>query len=266
MAKNSLSQIRADYTGKKSKQQALQETAEINEKIYDLLYLMFAHNKYSLLIILHGIDTSGKDGAVRHIFSAANPQGLSVYSFKQPTPEEQRHDFLWRCHRHTPESGRTAIFNRSYYEEVTTVAVHPELIEAQHIPSPLMDRENFFSKRFEHINNFEKLLSDKGTAVVKFFFHISKGEQKKRFKDRLQDPTRNWKFSDADIEERKYWDKYMKAFENMIQETDTEHAAWHIIPANHKWYRNYLISKVLLEKLSRLKMSFPKNKHKPSSI
>lgn len=267
MRQKSLFVIDPDSTGKSlSKQQALQDIEDINNKIYDLLYLMFAHNKYSLLIVLHGIDTSGKDGAVRHIFSAANPQGIAVYSFKQPTPEEQRHDFLWRCHRHTPESGRAVIFNRSYYEEVTTVAVHPELIDGQHIPSLLIDPKNFFKKRFEHINNFERLLTDKGTVVVKFFFHISKDEQKKRFKERLQDPTRNWKFSEADIKERKHWDKYMKVFDTMLQQTNTKHAPWHIIPANQKWYRNYLISKILLEQLSRMKMSFPKNKLRPSSI
>ena len=267
MARQTLAEIDSTTTGQfKSKEQADEATKILNTKIYDLLYLMFAHDKFSLLIILHGIDTSGKDGAVRHIFSTANPQGIRVYSFKQPTPEEQRHDFLWRCHLHTPESGRAVIFNRSYYEEVTTVRVHPELLESQRIPSRLLGRKDFFEQRYESINDFEKLLTNKGTVVLKLFLHISKDEQKRRFKDRLRDPKRNWKFSEADITERKFWSNHMKVFNKMLKHTSTDHAPWHVIPADHKWYRDYLISKAMFDSLSELKMSFPKNIRKVSTI
>lgn len=267
MAKFSLSKINPAYTGPfNSKSDAEAETAELTKEMYDLLYLMFAHDKYSLLIILHGIDTSGKDGAVRHIFSSANPQGMRVYSFKRPTPEELRHDFIWRCHKHTPECGLAAIFNRSYYEEVSTVMVHPEYLNAQRIPEEILNRKDFFERRYDRINEFEKLLAERGTVVLKLFLHISKDEQKRRLKDRLQDSKKNWKFSEGDIEERKYWSEYMLAYEKMIQNTDSDHAPWHVIPSDNKWYRNYLISKIIVDNLSRLEMTFPKNKRKVSTI
>lgn len=199
----------------KDKLEALKKTIPLQKKLYDLLYLMFAHNKYSLLIILQGIDTSGKDGTVRHIFAGANPQGIKVFSFKKPTQDEVRHDFLWRCHLHTPESGLAAIFNRSYYEEVTTV-------------------------------------------IVKFFLHISKKEQKLRIDERLKNLSKNWKFSLADVKERKHWNKYMAAFEKMIVATSTKHAPWVVVPADNKWYRDYIVSKTLVDALLKLKMSFPK--------
>lgn len=242
----------------KDKEEAVRKTKILQTELYDLLYLMFAHNRFSLLIILHGIDTAGKDGVVRHIFSGCNPQGMKVFSFKKPTPEEYRHDFLWRCHKHTPESGLAAIFNRSYYEEVTTVMVHPELLENQHIPEDELKREDFFDQRYQRINEFEKLLVQKGTVVVKFFLHISKKEQKKRIDERLQNRSKNWKFSLADIEERKFWNQYHKAFDKMISETSTKQAPWTVVPSDDKWYRDYVVSKTLVEKLSELKMSFPK--------
>jgi len=262
-----LAQIAPSSTGIfVDKEHASKATHEYQKKMYDLLYLMFAHDRHSLLIILQGIDTSGKDGAIRHFFASANPQGVKVFSFKKPTPEELRHDFLWRCHRQTPESGLTAIFNRSYYEEVTTTMVHPELLRDQHLPKEALNRADFFPRRYENINHFEKMLSEKGTIVLKFLLHISKEEQKKRLQDRLRDGTRNWKFSEADVKERRHWNKYMQSFEKMIEGTSTKHAPWHIIPADNKWYRDYLITKKTVEALSLLKMSFPKAKHKISSI
>ena len=267
MAKLALAKIDPTSTHKfKSKVEALKKIQALQQQMYDLLYLMFAHDQHSLLIILQGIDTSGKDGAVRHFFASANPQGIRVFSFKQPTPEELRHDFLWRCHQHTPECGLTAIFNRSYYEEVTTVKVHPELLKAQHIPDELINRDDFFERRYQRINDFEKMLAQKGTVVLKFFLHISKDEQKTRLQDRLHDSKRNWKFSEDDVKERHYWNDYMKVFDQMIQATDTKHAPWHVIPANNKWFRDYLISKITVEALSKLKMSFPKVKHQIPSI
>lgn len=230
----------------------------MQKKLYDLLYLLFANNQHSLLIILHGIDTSGKDGTVRHIFEGANPQGIKVFSFKRPSIEEFRHDFLWRCHRHTPESGLATIFNRSYYEEVTTVMVHPEILKEQHIPEGKCNQPNFFEQRYDRINEFEKMLAQKGTIVVKFFLHISRKEQKIRINERLNNRSKNWKFSIEDVKERKYWDAYKLSFEKMLSATSTICSPWIIVPADNKWYRNYVVSKTLVTVLDKLKMKFPK--------
>lgn len=257
--KKNLKSIDASSMGAfRSKEEGLLALETLKKKLYELLYKMFAHNKHSLLIILHGIDASGKDGAVRHLFECANPQGITVHSFKQPSEEELRHDFLWRCHRVAPEAGRSAIFNRSYYEEVSTVVVHPEMLDRQHIPQELMRRSDFFERRFKRINEFEKMLTQQGTAVLKFFLHISKSEQKERLENRLIDSSKNWKFSEGDLAERKLWDDYMKAFDRMIKATSTPHAPWHVIPADHKWYRNYLVTKKIVDHLTKLKMSYPK--------
>lgn len=234
------------------------ETERLSKELYDLLYLMFAEGKHSLLIILHGIDTAGKDGTVRHLFSAANPQGMQVHSFKKPSEDELRHDYFWRCHRYTPEAGFTTIFNRSYYEEVTTVQVHKNLLSRQHLPNEVLKNKAIFKQRYRQINDFERMLCENGTMVMKFFLDISKKEQKKRLEERLRDHTKNWKFSPDDLKERKHWDKYMKVFDKMIKETDTKHAPWFVIPADNKKHRNYLVTKILVEKLSRLKMRFPK--------
>lgn len=242
----------------KNKEAALEATAELQKQLYDLLYLMFAEGKHSLLVILHGIDTSGKDGVVRHLFASANPQGLKVFSFKKPSAEELGQDFLWRCHRVTPESGHAVIFNRSYYEEVTTVQVHPELLKLQDLPDWVTSDSKIFDKRYEQINDFEKMLSYNGTLVVKFLLDISKAEQKERLSERLKDRSKNWKFSAGDLEERKFWDQYMKIFKKMVKRTDTAHGRWHVIPSDKKWRRNYLITEILVEALSKLKMQFPK--------
>lgn len=259
MASLSLKRTDPSFTGKfKNKEAAQEATQKYLRKMYGLLYLMFAHDRYSLLIVLHGIDTSGKDGTVRNIFSGSNPQGMRVFSFKKPSQEELRHDFLWRCHRQVPECGSAAIFNRSYYEEVTTVMVHPEYLKDQHLPDEIVEDPNFFKKRYERIKDFEKMLHERGTVVLKFFLHISKEEQKERLEARLCDSTKNWKFSLDDIKERKHWDDYMKAFEKMIQGTHSEHAPWHIVPANSKWYRDYITAKMIVEALEELKMKFPR--------
>ncbi len=242
----------------KSKEASVAISEDLQKKMTDLLDLMYAHKKYSLLVILQGIDASGKDGAVKHVFSAANPQGLKVYSFKEPSPEELRHDFIWRCHLHAPESGLAVIFNRSYYEDVSKVMVHPELLKDENIPSEFLKDKNFFEERYDRINDLEKLLQQRGTKVVKFFFHISKDEQKKRLQDRLKEREKNWKFSDEDIKDRKHWAEYMKVYEKMIIATNTKQAPWHVVPANHKWYRNLVVSKVIVEALQEMKMSFPK--------
>ncbi len=240
------------------KDTAIERTAILQKKLYDLLYLMFAHDRHSLLVILQGIDTCGKDGTVRHIFSGVNPQGLTVFSFKKPSRLESRHDFLWRCHLHAPECGLATIFNRSYYEEVTTTMVHPELLQDQNIPLERQKNPDFFQHRYDHINDFEKMLQQKGTVVLKFLLHISKSEQKTRIQNRLKDRSKNWKFSKQDVRERKYWDRYMISFEKMIRATSTKIAPWTVVPADSKWYRNYVVSKTMVESLQKLNMSFPK--------
>lgn len=252
-------------TGKLTKEGALEATEKNLKRMYELLYLMFAENRRSLLIVLHGIDASGKDGTVRNIFSGSNPQGIKVYSFKQPSAEELAHDFLWRCHRLTPERGTTAIFNRSYYEDVTTVKVHPELLAARNIP-PSMGKAALFEQRYKQINEFEKMLVENDTIIMKFFLHISKAEQKERLQDRLKDSTKNWKFSFGDLKTRKFWKKYEEVFQEMINHTDSSLAPWRVIPADKKWYRNYLVSQAIVDELEAKKMKFPKLKGRHPKI
>ncbi|MGZ3694804.1 MAG: PPK2 family polyphosphate kinase [Bdellovibrionota bacterium] len=257
MASIKLKSIDPKNTGKfGDKADAVESTTAYLEEMYRLMYLMFAEDKRSLLIILHGIDAAGKDGAIQHIFSGANPQGIRVYSFKVPSEDELKHDFLWRCHHKAPERGTTAIFNRSYYEDVSTVKVHPEYLKLRKSCEGL-DPELIFDQRYQQINNYEKMLTENGTSILKFFLHISKVEQKERLQERLKDSTRNWKFSLGDVKERKHWEKYQSAFQEMINETNTKHCPWHVIPADKKWYRNYLISKAIVEKLAEHKMKFP---------
>ncbi len=262
MKKIKLGEIDPTFSGKLDKEKTEKKTLEILEKMGSLLYEMYADSKNSLLIILQGIDTSGKDGVIKHIFSGTNPQGIEVHSFKEPSEEELQHDFLWRCHNKCPRSGEVAIFNRSYYEEVTTVMVHPKGLRAQHLPDDLIDRKDFFELRYRQINHFEKTMVENGTVIIKFLLHISKSEQKERLEARLKDPTKNWKFSKADIKERKFWNQYMSAFDKMLAATHTSYAPWHVIPADKKWYRNYLISKIIKDTLSDGDFRFPKMKLK----
>lgn len=254
-----LSKINPNDTGKFQSEDEVASKVKANiERLYDLHYRMYAEDKHSLLIILHGIDTSGKDGTTRHIFAGANPLGCTAHSFKKPTHEELSHDFLWRVHRHCPERGSFAIFNRSHYEEVSVVKVHPEYLDFQKLPDDILRDKDIFKKRYEQINAFEKSLAENGTIIVKFLLHISKDEQKARLQERLDEHDKHWKFNLQDLEERKLWDKYMRVFEEMIEATNTKHAPWFVIPANEKWYRNYLVGKILVDALDDLKMTFPK--------
>lgn len=209
-----------------------------------------------MAIILQGIDASGKDGVVRHICSGLNPQGYNVYSFKSPSDIEVAHDYLWRIHSVMPVHGEIAIFNRSHYEEVSVVKVHPHYLEAQRLPPDAIIAD-VFKQRYRQINDFERMLVENGTYVLKFFMHISKDAQRKRLEDRLNDRTKHWKFSEADVIERRHWDNYMTAFEDMINETNTKYAPWYVIPADNKWYRDYMVTKVLLETLEKFNMKFP---------
>jgi len=228
-----------------SQEQALPEIEAYRQKLHDLQYLMYAEGKRSLLICLQGRDAAGKDGTINHVLGAMNPQGCTVTGFKVPSREEAAHDFLWRCHRAVPEKGHVAIFNRSHYEDVLVQRVHK------------MVPKKVWSARYAHINNFEKLLYDNGTHILKFYLHIDPDEQLERFKQRIDDPARHWKISDGDYAERPYWDAYTEAFEDALSRCSTEHAPWFIIPANRKWVGNLAISRIVTEALESLNMQFP---------
>ncbi len=228
------------------KDKAEKELEELRDQLRKLQQLLYAEHKHRILIVLQGMDTCGKDSTIRMVFQYVNPQGVRVAQFGVPTQVETDHDFLWRIHHHTPSRGEIVIFNRSHYEDVLTVRVHNT------VP------ENIWQKRYGHINEFERLLTDEGTTVLKFFLHISKDEQKKRLEERLKDPTKQWKFKENDVKERKLWGSYMKAYSQVVAETSTPWAPWHIIPANTKWYRNWIIANVIVNSLKGLKMNYPK--------
>ena len=215
-------------------------------RMEDLQYRLYAEGRRALLIVLQGIDASGKDGTVRHVMSGLNPQGCRVTSFKVPSVEEAGHDFLWRIHKAMPAHGEIGIFNRSHYEDVLVVRVH------QLVP------KSVWSARYDQINAFEKLMSENGVTILKFFLHISKDEQKQRFEQRLGDPTRNWKISPADFKERKYWGEYRKAYETVLSRCSSSTAPWYVIPSNKKWFRNLAVSQIIVETLERMSPRFPK--------
>lgn len=234
------------FTGTfRSKDQVQDELENNRERLEDLQNLLYAESKYALLIVLQAMDAGGKDGTIRHVMGAFNPQGVHVTSFKKPTSRELAHDYLWRVHRHTPGRGEVAIFNRSHYEDVLVVRVH------NLVP------EQVWGKRYDHINAFEKLLADSGATIVKLFLHISKEEQKERFEKRLTNPRKNWKFSRGDLAERALWDDYMTAFEEALSRCSAPHAPWYIIPSDRKWYRNLVVSQILIQVLESLNMSYP---------
>jgi PPK2 family polyphosphate:nucleotide phosphotransferase len=219
--------------------------------------LLYAYNRYSVLLIFQGMDAAGKDSAIKHVMSGVSPQGCEVFSFKQPSAEELKHDFLWRTICRLPERGRIGIFNRSYYEEVLIVRVHPEILHGQGLPDELLDKKTIWQERYRSIVDLEEHLHRNGTRIIKFFLHLSKEEQRKRFLKRIDQPEKNWKFSLADIEERKLWKHYMKAYEACVSATSTETAPWHIVPADDKENARLIISRVILDTLKELKMSYP---------
>lgn len=218
--------------------------------------LLYASDTYSILVILQAMDAAGKDGIIKHVMSGVNPQGCRVHAFKQPTHEELDHDFLWRCAKVLPERGHIGIFNRSYYEEVLVVKVHPELVENERIPGAKVTKQ-FWNDRYEDINAFERHLTRNGTVIVKFFLHVSKEEQRKRFLARIDDPEKHWKFSPSDVAERGHWDEYMQAFEDMLNATSMTWAPWHVIPADHKWVSRALVAKILATTIERLEVHYP---------
>jgi PPK2 family polyphosphate:nucleotide phosphotransferase len=240
----------------KKRYQRLLEThvAELSS----LQQLHYASNRFALLLIFQGMDAAGKDGAIRHVMSGVNPQGCEVFSFKQPSAEELEHDFLWRTTCHLPERGRIGIFNRSYYEEVLVVRVHPEILRSQGLPDELRDEKNIWKERYQSITDLEQHLHRNGTRVIKFFLHLSKDEQRKRFLERIDAPDKNWKFSLADIHERKYWKHYMKAYENCLAGTSTHEAPWFVVPADDKENARLIVSRIILDELNGLAMEYPK--------
>ena len=216
------------------------------KKLSRLQELLYAEAKHKVLVVLQGMDTAGKDGTIKMVFRGVNPQGVTVQSFKTPTEEESSHDYLWRIHRSVPGKGRIAIFNRSHYEDVLITRVHS------------MVSKDECGERYSQINDFERMLSEEGTVILKFFLHIDKDEQKKRLQARLDDPRKQWKFSASDVAERKFWDDYVRAYEVMLGATSTDYAPWYVIPADKKWYRNLLVASIIVDKLKRLNMKYPK--------
>ncbi len=243
----------AHYKDKREAAAKLKKDVKRLAKYQDILY---AQNTFALLVVLQAMDSAGKDGTIRHVMSGVNPQGTQVHSFKAPSANELSHDFLWRNMKAIPESGGIGIFNRSYYEEVLVVRVHPELLDLQHLPAAAKGK-NIWKHRFEEINNFEKYLVRNGIVVLKFFLNLSKEEQKRRFLARIDTPEKNWKFSFSDVKERAYWDEYMSAFEDTFNHTSTEHAPWYIVPADHKWFTRTVVADVIVEKLKSLKLRYP---------
>jgi PPK2 family polyphosphate:nucleotide phosphotransferase len=228
------------------------------EQLSELQRLHYASNRYALLIIFQGMDASGKDGAIRHVMSGVNPQGCEVHSFKQPTANELEHDFLWRTTCVLPERGRIGIFNRSYYEEVLVVRVHPEILRAQGLPEELRDEKTIWDGRYRSIVDFEGHLHRNGTRTVKVFLHLSKEEQRLRFLARIDEANKNWKFSTADIHERKYWKQYMEAYEECLTATATHHSPWYVVPADDKDNARLIVSQIVLDTFGELKMAYPK--------
>ena len=245
-AKVRLGKIDPAFTGKHESHEAATPQIEKHvERMSKLQYLLYADGNQSLLVVLQALDAGGKDGVVRHVFSAMNPQGTSVYGFKQPSKYEAAHDFLWRAHQHAPAKGEVVIFNRSHYEDVLVVRVH------KLVP------KSVWSKRYDLINDFEKMLSENGTRIVKFYLHISPEEQLERFKQRLDDPTRQWKISESDYSERELWRDYIEAFEDAMEKTSTRHAPWYVIPSNHKWFRNLAISEIVADTMEDMDLKLP---------
>lgn len=258
---HAISDFDPSFTGGVTKQDARKELGEDVKTLSELQSKLYAQDRYSILIILQAMDAAGKDGTIKHVMSGVNPQGCQVYSFKQPSVEELDHDYLWRINRSLPERGRIGIFNRSHYEDVLITKVHPEIILSGRLPDiqKIEDIDNeFWKRRYRQINDFERYLVENGTIVIKFFLNVSKEEQKKRFMDRLDDESKNWKFSSADMKERQYWEGYMKAYSDVLTETSTEIAPWYVIPADNKGFMRYAVSRIICNRMEKLNLHYPK--------
>ena len=238
---------------KPAAKEALKTGIEALAVLQDMLY---AQDRWSVLLVFQAMDAAGKDGAIKHVMSGINPQGCQVSSFKTPSAEELDHDFLWRCNRNLPERGRIGIFNRSYYEEVLVLRVHPEILESQKLPPVRIDKD-IWERRFRDIRAYERYLNENGTIVRKFYLHVSRAEQKRRFLERINKPEKNWKFSAADASERGHWKDYMNAYEDMIQHTATPETPWHVVPADHKWFTRLVVAATVVDALTGLDLKFP---------
>jgi len=234
--------------------EAMANGIELMAELQDRLY---AQDNWALLLIFQAMDAAGKDGAIKHVMSGVNPQGCQVFSFKSPSSEDLDHDYMWRCVKHVPERGRIGIFNRSYYEETLVVRVHKELLGKQKVPPELITKD-LWEERFQDIRSFERYLSRNGVCIRKFFLHVSKKEQKKRFLERIDEPEKNWKFSANDAKERKYWDDYMEAYEDMIRNTASKAAPWYVVPADNKWFTRVVVGAAIIEALDDLDLKYPK--------
>ena len=234
--------------------EALQTGIEALAGLQDMLY---AQDRWSVLLIFQAMDAAGKDGAIKHVMSGINPQGCQVASFKAPSAEELDHDYMWRCTKHMPERGRIGIFNRSYYEEVLVVRVHEDFLQKQKLPPKLVTKD-IWDDRYRDIRSYERYLSNNGTVVRKFFLHVSRKEQKKRFMERIENPDKNWKFSASDAQERSYWKEYMEAYEDMIRHTATDHSPWYVVPADNKWFTRVVVAAAVIDALGSLNLEYPK--------
>lgn len=246
--------VKPAYKSKKEYNKCLEEHVE---ELSALQHVHYASNRYALLLIFQAMDAAGKDGAIRHVMSGVNPQGCQVFSFKQPSATELEHDFLWRTTRDLPERGRIGIFNRSYYEEVLVVRVHPEILRSQGLSQELRDEKTIWEKRHRSIVDLENHLYRNGTRIIKFFLHLSQEEQRKRFLDRIDEPDKNWKFSLSDIHERKFWKQYMEAYEECLSATSTRNTPWYVVPADDKENTRLIVSQIVLDALNELKMTYP---------
>jgi len=246
-----------DFTKDADKSRAKEALAMGVTALAELQDKLYAQDKWAVLLIFQAMDAAGKDGAIKHVMSGINPQGCQVYSFKSPSPDDLDHDYLWRCMKCLPNRGHIGIFNRSYYEEVLVVRVHPDFLAKQKMPPKLVGKK-IWEERFEDIRNFEQYLSRNGVVVRKFFLHVSKKEQKRRFLERIDDPLKNWKFSSNDANERDYWDDYMKVYEEMIQETATKDSPWYVVPADNKWFTRVVVAGAVIETLRSLDLAYPK--------
>lgn len=255
-----VSDFKPFYTASMSKQTAKEQLRQDIERLSDLQSMLYAQDRYAILVIFQAMDAAGKDGTIKHVMSGVNPQGCQVYSFKQPSSEELDHDYLWRINRSLPERGRIGIFNRSHYEDVLIAKVHPQIVLSNKLPGLYKDKDinsEFWQQRYRQINDFERYLTENGTIIIKFFLNVSKEEQKKRFMERLNDKTKNWKFSFADIKEREYWDAYMKAYSDVLTETSTEIAPWYVIPADNKWFMRYAVGRIICQRMQKLDLHYP---------
>jgi PPK2 family polyphosphate:nucleotide phosphotransferase len=247
-----------DYTAEYTdKDQAVKDLKANIKRLRKLQHVLYADDKQSLLVVFQAMDAAGKDGAIKHVMSGVNPQGTQVFSFKKPSAEELDHDFMWRCAKVVPERGRIGIFNRSYYEDVLVVRVHPGIIASSKLPDAQKNDPDIWNKRFEQIRNFEKHHIENGTRIIKFYLNVSKEEQKRRFISRIDTPEKNWKFTDADVKERGFWDQYQHAYREAINATSTDASPWYVMPADHKWFTRLAVSEVICSTLESMNLKYP---------